>query len=518
MLPEAQIHAILQKFGPQITKYLQSIGYFSLEGPYQPTDIMDQVAMRKFLAASKAKNAEVWGVLEKWLLPEMVGNGEKFIATYGLKKQAIPVAEIATEYIDQRGGELIKRMVQTDKRKLTNYIWQNSSMNERPLARQILKEPNLAGIVDNSGFRTRTIIRTERARATRGGAQAFAGNAGATTKTWHHVGDGRVRPSHRALGGTKIKIDEDFDGEGPYPGSSSINCRCYLEYGFDKDVATTPSPSMRALEDLYGEVTPSQKASVARKVAPVAKEPRKVASLAEIMDARIREIEQQEKVASDNVVKAKESQRKTERQPQKTKSGKWSEFGSLSDAEKQFKGSVSIEDGVDNKTAMEALNAIGKEHNNLLKKFKQLENVSIKDLRLGKEELEEIRAMGSWQDDGQVMRIHFQSASEAARRNQLRSDKLKSVKGSTIADAENIFRHEYGHAAYQQLLTEDEHFAIRSAFLDLNESVLEKTVSRYATTDPDEAFAEMFNLMAKGKKLPEGFYPEAQNAIKRILA
>jgi hypothetical protein len=251
MLPDKEINTILQKFGPQITKYLQSIGYFSTEGPYEPLDIMDQVAMRKFLAASKAKNQEVWSVLEKWLLPEMVGNGEKFIATYGLKTQAIPVREIATEYIDKRGGELIKNMVLTDKRKLTNYIWQNSSMNERPLARQILKEPNLAGIVDNSGFRTRTIIRTERGRAIRGGAQGFAGEAGATTKIWHTVGDSRVRPSHRALNGTKIKIDEYFDGEGPYPGAVSINCRCWLEYGFDKDVATTQSPSDDTLSELY---------------------------------------------------------------------------------------------------------------------------------------------------------------------------------------------------------------------------------------------------------------------------
>jgi hypothetical protein len=251
MLPDKEINAILQKFGPQITKYLQSIGYFSMEGPYEPIDIMDQVAMRKYLVASKAKNKEVWSILEKWLLPEMVGNGEKFIQVYGLKKQAIPVREIATEYIDNRGGELIKRMVQTDKRKLTNYIWQNSSMNERPLARQILKEPNLATIVDNSGFRTRTIIRTERGRAIRGGAQGFAGNAGATTKTWHTVGDVRVRPSHRNLSGTKIKIDEDFDGEGPYPGSTSINCRCWLEYGFDKVIADHPHPSEAALSELY---------------------------------------------------------------------------------------------------------------------------------------------------------------------------------------------------------------------------------------------------------------------------
>jgi hypothetical protein len=249
----------LQKFGPQITKYLQSVGYFDLEGPYEPMDIMDQVAMRKYLLASKAKNAEVWSILEKWLLPEMVGNGEKFIATYGLKKQAIPVREIATEYIEKRGGDLIKRMVQTDKRKLTNYIWQNSSMNERPLARQILKEPHLAGIVDNSGFRTRTIIRTERGRAIRGGAHEFAGKADATTATWHTVGDSRVRKAHQALNGTKIEMGGEFASKvsktttiyQKFPAEKEVNCRCWLEYGFDKVIADHPHPTEAALVDLY---------------------------------------------------------------------------------------------------------------------------------------------------------------------------------------------------------------------------------------------------------------------------
>jgi hypothetical protein len=285
MLPDKEIHAILQKFGHQISAYLQSIGYFDLEGPYEPTDIMDQVAMRKFLAASKAKNAEVWSILEKWLLPEMVGNGEKFIQVYGLQKQAIPVREIATEYIETRGGDLIKRMTLTDKRKLTAYIWQNSMKNERPLARQILKEPNLSSIVDNSGARTRAIIRTERGRAIRGGAHEFAGKAGATTTTWHTVGDSRVRKEHQALNGTTIEMGGEFESKVSktktiyqnFPAQKEVNCRCWLEYGFDKDVATTPSPSMSTLEDLYGEVTPSQKAPIARKVAPVTEAPRKVA-------------------------------------------------------------------------------------------------------------------------------------------------------------------------------------------------------------------------------------------------
>jgi hypothetical protein len=259
MLPDKQIHDILQKFGPAIQAYLKSIGYMDLEGPYEPLDIMDQVAMRKFLVASKAKNKEVWSILEKWLLPEMVGNGEKFIQVYGLKKQAIPVREIATEYIDQRGGELIKRMVKTDQKKLTAYIWQNSMKNESPLARQILKEPNLSSIVDNSGSRTRAIIRTERGRAIRGGAHEFAGKAGATTATWHTVGDARVRKWHQALSGSTIEMGGEFASKisktttiyQNFPAQKEVNCRCWLEYGFDKVIADHPRPSEAALADLY---------------------------------------------------------------------------------------------------------------------------------------------------------------------------------------------------------------------------------------------------------------------------
>jgi hypothetical protein len=251
MLPDREINAILQKFGPQISAYLKSIGYFDLEGPYEPLDIMDQVAMRKYLVASKAKNAEVWGALEKWLLPEMVGNGEKFIATYGLKKQAIPVREIATEYIEKRGGELIKRMTQTDQKKLTAYIWQNSMKNERPLARQILKEPHLASIVDNSGFRTRTIIRTERGRAIRSGARRLSLDAGAKSRIRREVGDHRTRPSHRKMMGEEVQIDQPYSNGEMYPGETEINCRGWDEFSFTAKQADHPHPSDAALSELY---------------------------------------------------------------------------------------------------------------------------------------------------------------------------------------------------------------------------------------------------------------------------
>jgi hypothetical protein len=257
MLPDRNINAILQKFGPQITKYLQSIGFFDLEGSYQPIDVMDQAAMRRYLRASTAKNRLVWAELEKWLFPEMVDFGAAFIAVYGLRPP-INVHDIATGYMERRGGELIKRMTKTDQKRLTNYIWQNSSKNERPLARQILKEPNLASIVDNSGSRTRTIIRTERGRAIRNGSLDFAKSAGAETKTWWTVGDKRVRKAHQALHGMTIIIGGEYDikaGKKTYseefPAQKDVNCRCWLEYGFTKLIADHPHPSTAKLQELY---------------------------------------------------------------------------------------------------------------------------------------------------------------------------------------------------------------------------------------------------------------------------
>ena len=164
MLPDREIATILKKFGPEILQYLKTVGFFALEGPYEPLDLFDKRAMDAYKRASALKNREVWSVLERWLFPEMVDFGTAFIATYGLIKPP-NVREIATDYIKERGGFLIRRMTQTDQKRLTAFIWQNSMKNERPLARQILKEPNLVSIV--AGHRPETIIRTERGRAIR---------------------------------------------------------------------------------------------------------------------------------------------------------------------------------------------------------------------------------------------------------------------------------------------------------------------------------------------------------------
>jgi SPP1 gp7 family putative phage head morphogenesis protein len=232
MLPEYVIHNILKKFGPQIEAYLDAVGFFELEGTFTPTDLIQAGPMKKYVLASKAKNTAIWEFLEGTLLKEMELSSAEFAAAYELS-EVWNVSDIADAYFKPRAGALIKGMTSTDKKLLTNFIFSNSGMNERPLARSILKQPNLSSIVDNSGFRARQIVRTERHRMAWGSSLEFAKGAGSKTKEWRAVGDSRTRPEHRALDGMVIPINEDFPGEGAYPGAVSINCRCHLEYGFD---------------------------------------------------------------------------------------------------------------------------------------------------------------------------------------------------------------------------------------------------------------------------------------------
>lgn len=248
MLPDREIATILKKFGPDIEAYLKTVGFFDIEGPYTTTDLLNPRAMATYKKASLAKNREVWTALEKWLFPEMVDFSKDFIKVYGLKPP-INVEKMATEYIEKRGGELIKKMTQTDQKKLVNYINANSMKNERPLARQIAKEPGLASLV--SGHRTATIIRTERNHAVGDSAYQMASKAGATFKIRHEVGDHRTRPSHRKMMGEKVKFDEPYSNGEMFPGENDINCRGFSEYSFDKAVADHPHPSIATLQDLY---------------------------------------------------------------------------------------------------------------------------------------------------------------------------------------------------------------------------------------------------------------------------
>lgn len=232
-LPEYVIQDILKKFGPQVEAYLRVAGFFDVEGPYEPLDLIQPGPMKKYILASRAKNKAVWEFLEGTLLKEMELSSAEFASAYGLA-EVWNVGDIAEKYFLPRAGATIKFMTATDKKLLTNFIFSNSGINERPLARAILKQPNLSSIVDGSGFRARRIIRTERHRMTWGSSLEFAKGAGSQTKEWVTVGDARVRPVHQALNGEIVGIEEAFSDGEQYPGEHDINCRCHLEYGFAK--------------------------------------------------------------------------------------------------------------------------------------------------------------------------------------------------------------------------------------------------------------------------------------------
>jgi len=243
-LPEYVIQDILKKFGPKIKAYLEAVGFFDVDGPYKPMDLIQPGPMQKYVLASKAKNKAVWEFLEGTLLQEMELSSAEFASAYGLT-EVWNVSDIAEKYFRPRVGTAIKLMTSTDKKLLTNFIFSNSGMNERPLARAILKQPNLSSIVDNSGFRARRIIRTERHRMTWGSSLEFAKGAGSQTKKWVTVGDVRVRPAHQNLNGEIVGIEEAFSDGEQYPGERDINCRCHLEYGFEKK----PKESFVGLSD-----------------------------------------------------------------------------------------------------------------------------------------------------------------------------------------------------------------------------------------------------------------------------
>ena len=232
MLPDRVIQQILQRFGPEIMAYLDAVGFDDVEGPYKPLELIQPGPMQEYVLASRMKNKAIWKAVEGYLFPEMELSSQAFAKAYKLE-EVWNVDRIAKAYFKPRSGAFIKAMTRTDKKLLTNFIFANSGMNERPLARAILKQPNLSTIVDNSGFRARRIIRTERHRMTWGSSLEFAKEAGSQTKEWRTVGDGRVRNSHRALNGEIVAIEESFSDGEAYPGESSINCRCHLEYGFD---------------------------------------------------------------------------------------------------------------------------------------------------------------------------------------------------------------------------------------------------------------------------------------------
>lgn len=105
------------------------------------------------------------------------------------------------------------------------------------LTRTARDEPNIA--FENS--HSMTVTRTEINAMCNLAALDGAYRSGMRFKTWETFGDGKVRPSHKAVGGTRIPIDEPFtvgNSKLMFPNDTSLgadaeeiaNCRCTLKF------------------------------------------------------------------------------------------------------------------------------------------------------------------------------------------------------------------------------------------------------------------------------------------------
>lgn len=105
------------------------------------------------------------------------------------------------------------------------------------------------------------VVRTEGHRvaeaAKHDSAEHATKNGVIMKKEWNSSQDERVRSSHKHLDGTKLPIDEDFQGKhgsGPAPGqlghpAEDIHCRCFSTYS----VETIEKPDAKELEDMTFE-------------------------------------------------------------------------------------------------------------------------------------------------------------------------------------------------------------------------------------------------------------------------
>lgn len=241
---DSDIHNELAGFYDEVIAVLDSADFFNIEGEYNPTEVYASIPKRDIEAykeASEKKNSRVWDILKAVLIGGAIAAGvgqirkdyPKQVAAYETKSYIRPekypkprtVKEIADEYMEKRGGELIKNMNRTDQKKLVAYIWSNAQRNERPLARQIKNEPHIQSILDTGKHRTETIVRQERQRAINYASTVHAKEIGAKTRTRMEKQDLRTRPSHKVLRGETVPIDKPYSNGEMYPNQIDINCR-----------------------------------------------------------------------------------------------------------------------------------------------------------------------------------------------------------------------------------------------------------------------------------------------------
>lgn len=223
------INQVLAKFGKYAVELLLLYGFFEVVEESERSAKLTDEFWQQYEKQSKKKNTAIWALLAASILPSVFRKAGKAI-----EKQAGDVLTkksrdaLAREYLQARGGVMIKQMSRTDVKRMKQILLNDWYMDEKELARRLAN----SGICSEN--RGKMIVRTERHTAQQWGGFYYADDLGAIAKTWATVGDRRVRASHQVLNGETVLIRDAFSN-GRFL-ADEIRCRCRIMYLFEGDV------------------------------------------------------------------------------------------------------------------------------------------------------------------------------------------------------------------------------------------------------------------------------------------
>lgn len=234
MTPEERaVLKLLQSWSPDVTTLLKKAGYFDLPEGMAKDEIATKIGFgkgtplyRKLQTISLEKNREISAIVvnEEQLIE--LKQGAREVA----KKLGIPFSEydwnpIAQKYFKEEGLKLVKTLSATDLKRLMPQIQRHFGLNERTFQKQFAND------YPCSPYRMRTIFRTEKFDAIRGGEHLEAKSVDAKKKIWKHSHGPNPRKDHLAMDGEERSIDEPFSNGKQYP-NGDPNCRCRVNYKF----------------------------------------------------------------------------------------------------------------------------------------------------------------------------------------------------------------------------------------------------------------------------------------------
>lgn len=220
----AGIHQILASFGKDLEKIVSEL---DLEASAHENFL--KADFHTFIKKSAAKNQLVWNELSPLVKSELYSGAKQLAREYGLeissKKEFIQLG-LVDNHLQEAATKFVQRTTTTDLNKFKSWIWNQENYPDLPLKDQ----PNISYILDTNKSRSERIDAVEGTRAQVVGGQLEMEENDYQLNEWATVGDDRVRPEHVLNNGVIVPIGSPFPNGEIFPGDTSINCRCHLEY------------------------------------------------------------------------------------------------------------------------------------------------------------------------------------------------------------------------------------------------------------------------------------------------